>query len=237
MSRVVAFLDGPPGAGKSTVLSQLAAKYKITVIQEPLVQWSAALSELERLEQSIQVIVANTDDVSHHLMSMYAKYELAFVHFQTLVLSWYQQLADRIPRIQPQKGQSNIVVIERSPMSAKVFHRLACMTDDRTNECVEQLELIGAQLPAIEATYFFNLVLPTETALERLQQRKAPGDARWTMETLNAYYDLFNAVMNEAEVEPINIDATQSPEDMSTEIFKKIKVKGSHRRSRFDMFF
>lgn len=237
MSRKVVFLDGPPGAGKSTVLGHLAAKYKFTVIQEPLVQWSFALTDLEALEASI----CSRKDAGEYLESAelfrdVMKYEFALTHFQTLVLSWYQQLADMLPRITFQKSHPPVIVVERSPMSALVFHQLAMLSDDRTMECAEQLRRIGTQLPSISSAHHFNLMLSPEEAVARLDQRRAPGDTRWSVESLQQYYTIFDDIMQSRDAEIINIDATQTPEQMAEAIHKQVGVKPPSR-SRFDMFF
>lgn len=236
MSRVVVFLDGPPGAGKSTVLSHLAAKYKATVVQEPLVQWSMALAELEALEHSIARRTDQGDESSPEIFSEYTRYELMFVHFQTLVLSWYQQLMDSIPRMTSPKKGPHIIFVERSPTSAKAFHQIATANENRTEEFKEQVNMIGMQLPVMADAKYINLVLPPDSITERLAQRQAPGDTRWSVDTLTHYLEAYDMVMAENQVDPIKIDAMRTPEEIAADIYQRVAPK-QPRRSRFDMFF
>ena len=234
MAPGIVYLDGPPGAGKSTILSNLAAKYKLTVIPEPLMHWSAALRDLDRLQSVINV--AMSTDEPADILSELAQYELVLIHLQTLVLSWYQQLAAKIPEMKI-RGRVNVVVVERSPVSALVFHRLAANDENRTRECVAQLDAIAKQYPEMPAAAHFDLRASPEQICERLRFRNAPGDGLWTPEGVQLYYEMFDVVMAEKNMNPSHIDASDSPEAVADAIYSRITHSHGRSRTLREMFF
>ena len=230
----VAFVDGPPGAGKTTVLNTLAAKYKLVVIPEPVDRWAETLTTLAQLEQTILETLQN-EDVPIQMLTTLTQYELTLVQFQTMVLCWYQELEQKLPQLLAARN-TNAVIIERSPVSAMVFHALASADDSRSTECVAQLDLIAKQLPTVTDAIYFDLRVPPPIASARLAERNAPGDSRWSEESLELYYTKFDEIMHQQEIAPIQVDAEQSPEEVATTIYKTIIPSRSRRLLR-ELFF
>ncbi|MBN19782.1 MAG: hypothetical protein CL678_00740 [Bdellovibrionaceae bacterium] len=208
MPAQVGFLDGPPGAGKSTILATLAAKYNVSVFPEPCALWAQALQNLETHVQEIKGCERNgTVGSADHLREL-ACYELALVHLQTLVLSWFQQLTELVEKVKQKRFGPRVIMIERTPLSARVFHALAADDDNRTFECKAQLNMIAAQLPDIHGTIYFDLRADPDLIMSRLSRRGAPGDMLWSASSVAAYYRHYDVLVGAAELPITTIDVT-----------------------------
>ena len=222
MPATVVFIDGPPGAGKTTVMQQLSRHHKAVIITEPVTKWAAALNQL----QAISGTIADADPNDDHTRSMYVMYELNLIQLQTMILAWYQQIAEQLPlMINNPSYRRKLIVIERSPFSAKIFHALACRNEMRSIECQNQLQIIATQLPEIAGDFYIDLRITAELAGTRLAGRKAPGDELWKAEDIAAYYELYDALVAEHSINPTRIDIleTDTPKDSADKIINLVR--------------
>ncbi len=238
MQRMLAFIDGPPGAGKSTVLSHLAAKYKLTVVPEPIDQWSTALQTVADLNTQITTeISADPHNIPPELYSKMTEYELAIVHLQTLVMVWYQKLSTELYSKKISAQQPNIIVVERTPLSATVFHAMASADDNRSDELRRQLDKIAAQLPSFKGATIFDFRLLPEAAVERLEQRKNPGDNLWNVDSIVKYYTEYDTLIADKELSTTKIDAMEDPDVTATKIYDFLTRHNRQSSHRFRSFF
>ena len=144
---------------------------------------------------------------------MRRQYEFAVVQLQTLVLNWYQILQDVLSVADRNDGE--LVAVERSPQSARVFHALACSASHRSAECKERLAAIADQLPRIPATVTVDLRIDPDLAAERVGKRKAAGDTGWTADAIRAYYDTYDELVSAT---PVPVLPTDTPRAVATKI-------------------
>ena len=214
MSVKLVFLDGPPCAGKSTILSALEGKYGADVYPEPRPFWDPFLSQMSFYEGELKRS-RNTDEFA----TMQRRFELALVTFQSMVLAWYQVLKDSIDEY-----GSGTVVVERSPASAKVFHALAMQSKWCTDECKAQLRAIAAQLPKFETKHtVVHLKIDPSCLVSRLHHRCAAGDAHWDdVRSIELYYSMYDQIVKTSDTIEYDVDVKQTPEDLATLILTQI---------------
>ena len=194
------FVDGPPGAGKSTVLEALRTQHGVLTYPEPQEHWAPVLQDMERLTGR--------------------EWELAVLQLQAMVLSWYQTLASVLAAAD--SDDDEVVAVERSPQSAKVFHALATDAPQCSDELKRRLASIADQLPEMPPSVTVHLLIDPPLAAERTSQRQAAGDSGWTASAIQAYYTHYDRVI-EDDVLTIKLYSSTTPSAVAAKLYSLIK--------------
>jgi len=198
---VVVTLDGNIGAGKTTVLQHLHAKYGYKIIEEPIKTWSPMLQRIY------------TEDKGHFEFQLQAWLDMAWTN-----------------RIRNEHLDQNVVVVERSPhFTREVFINALALKDKVTDDQLRILDDCYHRTADLDTPdILFYLRLDPEECKRRIKTRGREEERNISTEYVTLLHELhestFKRLHSLDQKQPVfSIDAAQNTDIVCTAIDTQIK--------------